>query len=118
MYTQDVRKLDRESHQKLRNYVIKLLEHGKSRSEVIILTGASLSAIKIWWKIYKTKGLDGLVLKKRGIKYGTNRKLSSEQTKEIKNIMIEKTPDQLGLNFSLWTRPAYFMDRLVKIVFL
>jgi len=106
MYTTDARKLSRAVHQKLIYYLIKLLEQGKSRSKTINLTGVSLSSIKKWWKIYKTKGLDGLRLKKRGAKLGNNRKLNEEQTNILEQILIKTNPDRMGLNFSLWTRQA------------
>ena len=81
--------------------MIKLLKQGTSRLEIIKITGVSLSGIVKWWKIYKAKGLDGLILKKRGVKSGTNCKLNSTQTQKLKQILIDKTPDQFDLPFSL-----------------
>lgn len=106
MYTKDARKLNRSSQQELRYYIIKLIESGKTYSKITKLTGVSLSAISIWWRLYKTKGFDGLILKKRGVKLGTNTKLNGKQVRSLAEILANKTPDQLSLNYSLWTRQA------------
>lgn len=44
--------------------------------------------------------------KKRGRKVGEKRQLTSAQEKEIRNILIDRTPDQMKLSFMLWTRAA------------
>ena len=44
--------------------------------------------------------------KKRGRKSGEKRLLTPAQEKEIRNILIDKTPDQMKLSFMLWTRAA------------
>ncbi len=56
------------------------------------------------WKKYKVEGYYFLILKKRGLKPGTNSKLKSKQIEILKQNLINKTPDQLKLFFSLWTR--------------
>ena len=44
-------------------------------------------------KNYKTKGLDGLIMKKSS---GAPRKLNSEQEKNLINIITNNTPDEVG----------------------
>jgi len=59
-----------------------------------------------WWKKYQEHGTKGLVLKKKGVNRWVNCKLNSKQMAQLKDILIENTPDKLGLEFSLWTRRA------------
>jgi len=102
----DGRKLSIEAQQELRYLGIELKKQGKSYAEIARTMGVSISALNNWWSKYKSEGYDGLKIKKRGIKFGTNRKLSYKQTKKLRSTIITNTPDQLGLNFSLWTRKA------------
>jgi transposase len=44
--------------------------------------------------------------KKRGRKKGEGKVLSAEQEREVRRIIIDKTPDQMKLSFMLWTRQA------------
>lgn len=90
----------------MRYVCVKLRNEGKKCSEIARITGISTAAISIWHKKYMNEGYEGLKIKKRGVKLGTGMKLDSDQINKIKEILIEKTPDQLGLKFSLWTRQA------------
>ena len=63
-----------------------------------------MAAIKKHIRIYKIKGLKGLILKKSGVKLGANKKLNFEQSEFIKQLIIYKTPDKIGLDNLLWTR--------------
>lgn len=56
--------------------------------------------------------MNALKPKKRGIKTGENRTLSSEQEKEVIKMITEKNPDQLRLKCCLWTR--YAVQELIK----
>ena len=55
---------------------------------------------------YRRNGKQCLSEKKRGRKKGEKRQLSPEQEKEIQSILIDKYPNQLKMNFMLWTRAA------------
>ena len=54
---------------------------------------------------YRTAIAD-LVQQFRGRKMGMIRTLSPEQEKELRNAIKDKCPDQLKLQFALWTRGA------------
>ncbi len=49
-------------------------------------------------KIYSEQGLNGIKPKKRGREKVKNIILNQEQEKEIRSIIIDKTPEQLGFN--------------------
>ncbi len=102
----DGRKLSLEVQQQIRYMAIRLCKNGKSHAIIAKILGVSLETIRKCWKLYEKGGYQNLKIKKRGIKTGSNSKLDSDQFQKLKQILIEKTPDQLELNFSLWTRHA------------
>jgi len=102
----DGRKLSTERQQQIRYTAIDLCNSGQTQSETANILRINSSSVSKWWKKYKEHGIKGLVIKKRGIKPCTRAKLSPEQILTLKNTLIEYTPDQLDLNFSLWTRQA------------
>ena len=106
MNKRDGRKLKKEVLQEIRKVVIRLYKEGLKQKEISQIVEIGLSSVKNYIRIYKVKGMKGLILKDRGVKYGTNRKLNFEQSEFIKQIIIKKTPEQFGLNYFLWTRRA------------
>jgi len=56
------------------------------------------------WHVYLREGTAGIKPKKSGRKPDSGRKLSVLQEHEIRNAIIDKTPDQLNLSGMLWTR--------------
>ena len=106
MKKRDARKLDSVVQQELRYLAIELFERNKSQVEIAQIMGVSLSAVRLWVKIYRSQDFKGLVLKKRGIKIGIHCKLSLKQIEILKETLIKNTPDQFDLNFNLWTRHA------------
>lgn len=102
----DGRKLSTEAQQQLRYAAVRLCESEKTYTAAANALGISIEAVRKWLKLYKEGGYQNLKIKKRGIKLGTNRSLNQEQTEHLKHILITNTPDQLGLNFVLWTRQA------------
>jgi len=79
---------------------------GKSGAETYELTGVTPQAASRIWSAYKRGGIEGIHPKQRGRKNGEQTLLTSEQEKEIKQIIIDKTPDQYKMRFMLWTRQA------------
>ena len=61
----------------------------------------------IWLEpVIKKRGKKGLKLQHPGPSKGSNCLLTPEQEKQIKRLIIDKTPDQLKLPFVLWDRKA------------
>jgi len=102
----DGRKFTTETQQQIRYTAIELRKRGKTYVEIAKILGIHYVAVIKWWKLYEEKGYDGLLIKNRGVRPWINSKLKSEQMEILKTMLVEKTPDQLGLNFSLWTRQA------------
>ena len=40
--------------------------------------------------------------KKRGVKAGTRSKISNKQEEELKSKILSHTPDELGMDYTLW----------------
>ena len=59
-----------------------------------------------WLKEWQKSGIKALEPRKRGRKAGTRRRLTAEQEKEIQKLLIDKSPEQLKMDFALWDRNA------------
>ncbi len=101
MNKQDGRKLSTKTQQKLRYVAINLCNKGNTFISTAKILNVDPSSVGNWWKLYKKEGYNGLLIKKRGVKAGTNSSINLEQTKILKKILINKTPDELKLNFTL-----------------
>lgn len=74
--------------------------------KVAELTGLSWGTVNTSIKLYEEGGMAALKPRKRGRKTGTQRSLSSDQESRIQKLICEKRPEQLKMNFALWTRGA------------
>ena len=70
------------------------------------LTGLSWGAVHTALKLYEAGGSAALKPKTRGRKSGMCRILTSEQELRIQQLICEKRPEQLKMDFALWTRGA------------
>lgn len=102
----DLRKLSDESREAFIRTAIRLLKKGNTQKEVAETLGCHPRTISNWWRSYKKEGLHSLKPKKRGRREGEKRKLTQDQEKSLKKMLMEKYPDQLKLPYALWTRKA------------
>jgi len=109
MGKKDIRKSHPEEQYELRKQVVRLRKNGRSVSEISEVIGFCPTHISTIWQKYKKGGLKALRSTMRGRKHGDKRKLTSAQEKNIKKMIIEKTPDQLNLSCYLWTREAIYL---------
>lgn len=79
------------------------------------LSGLSWGAVNTSILLYKAGGTTALKPKRRGRKGGTKRALSDEQELRIQKLICEKRPEQLKMDFALWTRSA--VRRLIAAEF-
>jgi len=105
MNKEDARKTPAGLHER-RKQVIRLHRKGYGPMKIVELTGLSWGAVNTSLKLYKEGGAAALVPKTRGRKRGMCRILTDEQELRIQKLICEKRPEQLKMDFALWTRGA------------
>jgi transposase len=100
----DNRKLKLAEIEVLRRRAVEaVVKHGETQKRASKLFGFSQTSMSKYIKAYKHNGKSTLVYQKRGVKLGTYSKLSEEQFSTVKDVIINKTPDEIGMNYTLWT---------------
>lgn len=102
----DARKLSRSAIAEKRRQAVKMRHSGMSMKSIAELLDIHHDTVGRWIRAYQTDGEDFLSPKKRGISAGDFRYLSPEQEDQIQKMIIDKTPDQLKLEYALWTRKS------------
>ena len=74
--------------------------------QIVEQTGLSWAAVNAALRLYGLGGAAALKPKVRGKKMGTGRHLSAEQELEIQRTICDRRPEQLKMDFALWSRPA------------
>lgn len=102
----NLRSISSETRQTIKKQVIALLNKGEKHQVIADTLGITKPAVDKISVAYKAKGSACIKEKKRGRKVGEKRQLSLEQEKEIRQILIDKNPEQMKLSFMLWMRAA------------
>ena len=100
----DLRKMSNDELHAVRKQVVRLKKQGWKGSEIEEITGVYQNRISQIWKAYQADGAEGIKPQKSGRKPGENILLNPAQEKAVRQAIIDKTPDQLKLAGSLWTR--------------
>lgn len=111
MEKQDLRKLSIPAQEAFRVKVLHALDEGMRMADAIRIFGVSDTAIYKWKKERSSRKKNWFKQKKRG--RPSQKRLTKEQEKQVKKMIIDKCPDQLKLPFALWTRGAvgeYLLD--------
>jgi len=108
----NAKSLSPEEQFQLRRSIIRLSKAGKKIKEVAEILDVSKSHIKSIRIKYKKEGFAGISLKQRGRRVGEQRLLTVEQEKKIRDIIVDKTPEQLKLRCCMWTRKS--IGELIK----
>lgn len=100
----DNRKLSPTGLAHLRQRAVEsVIQHGLTQSKACKVFGFSETSMCKYIKEYRESKESSYSYKKRGVKEGTGSKLSIEQMEEIVKKLLRNTPDQLGLEYTLWT---------------
>lgn len=102
----DFRTLSESSRLEFRKRAIQLIRSGKKKGEVADIIGIKAGTLSQWWKDYRSFGHKGLESKKKGVKSEDKKLLSNQQELHIQKMIVDRMPDQLKLDYALWTRKA------------
>lgn len=110
-YAKNMEKISLKSSTKeartiVKKQIINMLKKGIQHQEIADTLSVKKTYVDHISSQYRRNGKQCLSEKKRGRKKGEKRQLSPEQEKEIQSILIDKYPNQLKMNFMLWTRAA------------
>lgn len=104
MRLKDARHLSPKAQEALRYRVVNAVDKGMSKTKAAQIFGVSRTAVHHWTKAYSRRGAKALKGKKRGRRYRS--RLAPYQAATTVRLIKQKCPDELGMNFSLWTREA------------
>ena len=102
----DSRTLPIEALNERRRQAVKLRLEGMKHKDISRITELSPTTIIAAVKAYHDGGWKAVQVSAGGHSMGDGRKLSPEQEERIQAKICDKTPDQLKLDFALWTREA------------
>jgi len=105
METIDLRRLSGDEVYLIRKQVVRMKLKQQKSKFVAECIGTSQYQVNKIWREYRAGGKVKRPAK-RGRKDGEVMLLRPEQEKEIQRILIDKMPNQLKMNFMLWTRAA------------
>ena len=92
---EDARTLPAAAQEEKRKQAVRLHKKGLNYREISELVGVTQLTVGKWIRKFKSDGLTALKSQKRGRPTGVGRWLSKD-----------KTPDQLKMDYALWTRRA------------
>lgn len=104
MEKEDFRTIDDTIRSSYRKKAIALIKKGFKKGDVAILFGVNKNTVSNWVKHYNETG--SFKSKKKGVKSEDKKLLSLSQEKSIQLMIVDKMPDQLKLDYALWTRKA------------
>ncbi len=104
----DARKLSKELQTEMRKRAVRAVKSGKTKTEVAECYRISRRVVTKWCKKEREEGEKGLEGDKRGLPVGIKGKLKAENKKKFIKMILEKSPNDLGLPSQLWTRKAVF----------
>ena len=102
----NARNLTQATQYEIRKSIIRLSQQGKNTHEIAEILNVSERHVQNTKLNYKNGGMIAIKPGKRGRKSGEKRKLTPEQEKEVQQIIVDKTPEQLKFKECLWTRKA------------
>ena len=102
----DTRRQNQQIQHELRKQFIRLRQRGFPNREAAAIVGFSETHASTIWQRYVRGGAEAIKPGKRGRRHGAQRVLSGEQEAVLRNMLVDKAPDQLKLPFMLWSRDA------------
>lgn len=86
--------------------VYAVVHHKMKKSTAAKLFGFCATSVGKYVREYELYGEDSFQYKKRGVKESERCFLSPEQIDSLINVLLTKTPDEMGLDYTLWNSKA------------
>ena len=102
----DARQLSDDALEVLRLRALRGVELGFSEADMADVLGVTRDTVCRWWTAYTAGGIEALPHERSGRPLGSGRLLSDEQSGQIRSLIDQNTPEQLGIHSALWTRRA------------
>jgi transposase len=107
MEARDFRSIGRAAQEELRRRALFLIERqGLSQGQAAQMAGVHRQTVNTWVKRHREQGGDGLLDGRRVSSRRGKGILSADEAGQVRAWIVERTPDQLGLPFALWTSRA------------
>lgn len=100
---------NQKSYLRVRLLAIKFLSEGKTRTEVSQLVNCTYKTLTSWIDKYLEGGLEKLI---ESIQHQAPQRLNPVQKQEFKQMLLEKTPQDYGIDRNLWT--AKIMIKVIE----
>ena len=101
-----MRKLPASAQEERRRQVVGLRESGLTYDAIAAQVGLTRTGVFNICRRFAEQGLAGLASGPRGPAPGTGRCLTAKQEAQVRALISQHTPDELGLPFALWSRAA------------
>jgi transposase len=106
MDKEDARFQTLEQLHERRKQVMRLHRKGMGVMRIVELSGLSYPTVRSAIDRYAQGGSETLKPSPRGRQAGEGRRLTDEQERQVRQIICDKRPEQLKMEFALWNRAA------------
>jgi transposase len=107
MEARDFRSIGRPAQEELRRRALLLIEQqGSSQGQAAQVVGVHRQTVNLWLKRYREQGEDGVLDGRRVSPRRGKGLLATDEARQVRDWIAERTPDQLQLPFALWTSRA------------
>ena len=100
------RKQTLEQLHERRKQVVRLHKKGIKIMQIVAMTGLSYPPVRAAIDLFEAGGWAAIRPASRGRSRGDGRVLSAAQEEAVQRLIIDKRPEQLKMDFSLWSRAA------------
>jgi transposase len=102
----DMRKLPAAAQEERRRQVVGLRESGLTYDAIAAQVGLTRTGVFKICRRFAEQGVVGFASQRRGPAPGTGGPLEVQQKAQVRALITQHTPDELGLPFALWSRAA------------